>query len=248
MANTYKALNKAEKEFQKDSGESRFDSEERHWLAMPDASEVQIPFNRVLDLKSKLLTRYAGDAVKTILVTGTTHGSGASTTSVGLATALTKDARLKVLLMDANFRTPGLHEVFKTECARGLYDVISTENDNSVQFKKVGPGELYLLSSGVNSAAVNGYFEGRRFDRMVQSARKAFHYVILDSAPVGRFPDAQAICSRVDGVILVIEAGITRLQVAQRAKKELEDAGGRILGVVLTKRKRYIPEWIYKRL
>jgi non-specific protein-tyrosine kinase len=248
MGKTYEAINKAEKEFQKDSGESRFDSVEHHWPAMPDASEVQIPFNRVLDLKSKLLTRYAGDAVKTIMVTGTAHGSGVSTTSVGLATALTKDSRLRVLLMDANFRTPGLHKVFKTECTPGLYDLINMENGNSVRFKKVGPGELYLLSSGVNCAAENGYFECRRFDRIVQSARKSFHYVIMDSAPVSRFPDAQAICARVDGVILVIEAGITRLQVAQRAKKELEDAGGRIFGVVLTKRKRYIPEWIYKRL
>ena len=248
MGKIYEALNKAEKEFQKSSGETRFDPAEKYLPATTVTTGMQIPVSRVADLKSKLLTRYAGDAVKTILVTGTASGSGASTTSIDLATDLTKDSRLKVLLMDANFRTPGLHEVFKTECARGLYDVIHSENDNSVQFKKVGPGNLYLLSSGVNSAAENGYFECRRFDRMVQSARKAFHYVILDSAPVGRFPDAQAICSRVDGVILVIEAGITRLQVAQRAKKDLEDAGGKILGVVLTKRKRYIPNWIYNRL
>ncbi|MBT8364454.1 MAG: hypothetical protein KJP23_07080, partial [Deltaproteobacteria bacterium] len=116
MGKYFEILERAEKEFQKDSGESRFDSAEQHWPATPGTSKVQIPFSRVLDLKSKLLTRYAGDAVKTILVTGTAHGSGVSTTSVGLATALTKDSRLRVLLMDANFRTPGLHEVFKTEC------------------------------------------------------------------------------------------------------------------------------------
>lgn len=248
MSKTYEAFKRAENEFQIDSGESRFDSAEPIWLTTPVTSEVRIPSSQVIDLKSKLLTRYAGDAVKTILVTGTAHGSGASTTSVGLATALTRDSRLRVLLMDANFRTPGLHDLFKTENTPGLYDLINMEYGSSVRFKKVGPGELYLLSSGVNCAVENGYFECRRFDRMIQSTRKSFHYVILDSAPVSRFPDAQAICARVDGVILVIEAGITRLQVAQRAKKELEDAGGRILGVVLTKRKRYIPEWIYKRL
>ena len=51
-----------------------------------------------------------------------------------------------------------------------------------------------------------------------------------------------------DGVVIVIEAGKTREQVAVRAKKELEEAGGKVLGVVLNKRKFYIPEWIYKRL
>ena len=182
------------------------------------------------------------------MVTATAHGSGASTTSVALATALTKDAGLRVLLMDANFRTPGLHERFNTECTPGLHDLICKDNGHSARFNHVGPDELYLLSSGVNGGAVTAYFESPRFERMVQSARSSFDFVIIDSAPVSRFPDAQAICARVDGVVLVVEAGKTRLQVAQRAKKELEDAGGRILGVVLTKRRRYIPEWIYRRL
>jgi Mrp family chromosome partitioning ATPase len=56
------------------------------------------------------------------------------------------------------------------------------------------------------------------------------------------------ICAKVDGVIMVVESGKTREQVAVRAKKELEEAGGKVLGVVLNKRKFHIPEWIYRRL
>ena len=47
---------------------------------------------------------------------------------------------------------------------------------------------------------------------------------------------------------LVLEAGKTRRQVAIRARKELEEAGGKLLGVVLNKRRYYIPDWIYRRL
>jgi Mrp family chromosome partitioning ATPase len=72
--------------------------------------------------------------------------------------------------------------------------------------------------------------------------------VLLDAAPIGNYPDPQIICPKVDGVIMVITAGKTRRQVAQRVKKEIEDAGGRILGVVINRRKYYIPAWIYKRL
>jgi Mrp family chromosome partitioning ATPase len=78
--------------------------------------------------------------------------------------------------------------------------------------------------------------------------QQRFDYTILDSAPITTFAESQAICSRVDGVLLVIETGKTRRQVAIRAKKELEEAGGRLLGVVLNKRRYYIPDWIYKRL
>jgi capsular exopolysaccharide synthesis family protein len=248
MGKTFEALERAEKEYQKVDAGPAFDSAEQHILPTPKKSQAQIASCRVVDLKTKLMTHYAAEAIKTIMVTGTAHGSGASTIAISLATALAKDSRRKVLLVDANLRTPGLHDVFKIEFTDGVYDLLNKENGHSLKFRKVGPGELFVLPSGVNRAMGNGYFESPRFDKFMQSARKSFDYVILDSAPIGSFPDSQAICARVDGVILVIESGKTRSQVALRAKKELEDAGGRVLGVILNRQKHYIPEWIYKRL
>ncbi len=248
MGKTYEALERAEKEFQKVDAGPASDSAEQHMLSTPKKSQAQIASCRVVDLKTKLMTHYAAEAIKTILVTGSAHGSGATTTAISLATALAKDSRRKVLLVDANLRTPGLHDVFKIEFTDGVYDLLNKENGHSLKFRKVGPGALFLLPSGVNRAMENGYFESPRFDKFMQSTRKSFDYVILDSAPIGSFPDSQAICARVDGVILVIESGKTRRQVALRAKKELEDAGGRVLGVILNRQKHYIPGWIYKRL
>ena len=248
MGKTFKALERAEKEFQKASGHAALDTDEKHLPAPSKKSRVQVASCKVMDLKSKLLTHYASESIKTILITGTAHGSGVSTTAVSLATALAKNSRLKVLLVDANLRTPGLHEVFKTNFTGGVYDLINKEDDNSLKFQKVGPGDMFLFPSGVNNAVDNGYFESDRFDMLLQSTRKSFDYVILDCAPVGNFPDSQTICARVDGVILVIESGKTRRHVALRAKKELEDAGGRVLGVILNRRKHYIPGWIYNRL
>jgi capsular exopolysaccharide synthesis family protein len=248
MGKTYEALDRAEKDFQKARAELGPDAENKFMPALLKRSRAKIASCRVVDLKTKLLTRYTAEAVKSILVTGTAHGSGTSTTAISLATALAKDSRRKVLLADANLRTPGLHDVFKIEYTDGVYDLLNKENGHSLNFRRIGPGDLFLLPSGVNRAMENGYFESPRFDELIRSTRKSFDYVILDSAPITGFPDSQTICARVDGVILVIEAGITRRQVALRAKKELEDAGGRLLGVVLNRRKYYIPKWIYKRL
>jgi Mrp family chromosome partitioning ATPase len=52
----------------------------------------------------------------------------------------------------------------------------------------------------------------------------------------------------VDGVILIVGSGKTRRQVALKAKKELEDAGARILGIVLNRRKYHVPAWVYRHL
>ena len=78
--------------------------------------------------------------------------------------------------------------------------------------------------------------------------RHSFDYVIFDSAPIVGYPETQTLCSKVDGVIMVITYNKTRSHAAIRTKKELEDAGANILGVVINRRKYYIPDWIYRRL
>ncbi|MFB3123892.1 MAG: cobalamin biosynthesis protein CobQ, partial [Candidatus Binatia bacterium] len=69
---------------------------------------------------------------------------------------------------------------------------------------------------------------------------------VLDAPSVHGFAECRVLCAKVDGVVLVVESGRTRRQVAFNAKKQLEEAGGKLLGVVLNKRRYYIPEFIYR--
>ena len=78
--------------------------------------------------------------------------------------------------------------------------------------------------------------------------REKFDYIILDSPPITRYAESRVIATKVDGVILVLESGKTRSQVAIKAKQELEETGANVIGAILNRRKHYIPEWIYKRL
>jgi Mrp family chromosome partitioning ATPase len=78
--------------------------------------------------------------------------------------------------------------------------------------------------------------------------RKNFDYIILDGPPAISSPEVRFISSKVDGTILMLESGKTRRHVALKAKRDIEMAGGHFIGVVLNRRKYYIPKWIYKRL
>ena len=93
-----------------------------------------------------------------------------------------------------------------------------------------------------------GLFQSDQFDEVLQSMRDSFDYVILDAPPVTLFPETRMICNKLDGIILVLEFGQTRRQVALKVKKEIDTAGGNFLGVIINKRKYFIPKWIYKRL
>jgi capsular exopolysaccharide synthesis family protein len=130
----------------------------------------------------------------------------------------------------------------------GLMDVFLDTNGIESFLKGMNRGNLYVITNDGHFSTSTSFFESEWFATFLQKMRDSYDYVIIDSPPVTSFADAQIIGPRVDGVILILEAGKTRRQVALKAKTEIEAAGGKLLGVVLNKRKYYIPKWIYKRL
>ncbi len=66
--------------------------------------------------------------------------------------------------------------------------------------------------------------------------------------PINSYNDSNTLAAKMDGVIMVVEAENTRWEVAQSAKERIESDKVKILGVVLNRRKMYIPDWAYKLL
>ena len=250
MGNTYEALQRAEKEFPKLKMQTQtaVHSGEKYWLSPQAKSPAVLSSNGWHELQNKLLSRYPQKPVRTLLVTGTSHGVGVTSTVVKFAQSMAKAKNRKVLVVDANLKTPGLHHRYHFKPNGGVSDLLVNNGTNVFNFRRVGRKDLYVFTCGRKYEDGKCSFDSRRFDIFMNFARDKFDYTVLDSAPITSFSESQAICSKVDGVLLVLEAGKTRRQVAIRAKKELEEAGGKLLGVVLNKRRYHIPDWIYRRL
>jgi capsular exopolysaccharide synthesis family protein len=214
----------------------------------PKRQSIRSDLEGYEDILTRLHTQHPGESIKTIMFTGATHGGGATTTAVNFAKTLVRDHQVKVLLIDANMRTPNLKGLFDIKNDEGLTDIVLDNDTMPYKVINCDPSYLFVLATGGNYVGPVSLFESERFDTFLKEVRKEFDYVILDSAPLPSFAEARVLCKKVDGVVLVIESGKIHRQVALRAKKELEDAGAHILGVVLNKRKYHIPEWLYKRL
>lgn len=248
MGKFYDAFERAGKEFQENFLETPNDSHKAVVVKRPGKLPMQTPSDIFQEVKTKLVTHFPLGSVKTILFTGTAHGDGCTTTAAIFANTMAQFCRLNVLLIDANLRSPRLHEVFNVGNNQGLADLLTKEEEKISIFKKLGHGNLYLIPCGKKNSGPLAIFESTRFDKTLKLMREKFDYVILDAPPISGYAETKVMGKKVDGVILVIESGKTRKQVAIRAKKELEDAGAKVLGVILNLREHYIPEWIYKRL
>jgi capsular exopolysaccharide synthesis family protein len=245
MGRLLDAINKAETELRTREGAGE------HICHLPVPSgraQAHIAPARINHLRTQVLRQHRENGVRSIMLTGAYPGDGASTTAVSLATTLSVDCGLRVLLADADVKQPGLHDVFKVGRNDGLTDVIRGKNGTTVGCKLVGPGNLFLLPAGKANGAGEGYFDSPRFDGLLRASESKFDFVVIDSAPVLSNPDALAVCSKVDGVIIVIAYGGIRRPAAERLKTVLLTAGANLIGVVVNRRKHYIPDWVYRRL
>jgi len=180
-------------------------------------------------------------ALHTVLVTSARHGEGASTVSLGLATALAKERETRVLLVEGNLRMPSLARLLAVAPADGLSEFLdgkATADGLVVRIEKLNLSAIVAGNSGRQSLDLE------QVANLLARLRPQFDFIIIDAPPVNRYADASILAPRVDGVILVVEADRTPVAEAESAKRQLDKVDARILGVVLNRRRSYIPAFI----
>jgi Mrp family chromosome partitioning ATPase len=206
-------------------------------------------------LRTSLVWAEGGEQLKTLVVTSAAPGEGKTMTSANLAVTFAHDG-MQVLLVDCDIRRPKLHGLFKMSRAPGLLDLLTPAHsspqvgvrtsgfeDDSHASDLTDPLNavlrptqirgLTLLTCGTMPSNPTNLLSGVRMRVLLQELVQRFDIVILDTPPVLATADARILGSLSDGVLLVVRAGQTERLAAQRAQNQLNQAGARVLGVVL---------------
>lgn len=184
----------------------------------------------------------------TVGILSCNEGDGCSTVSYNLGLTLARKSDGRVLLVDANLRKPCMHRIFKTRMAPGLSDLITGGVGVSEVIRDTDVGNLKVLTAGSHLNNPGLAFESEEMVRLLDEVRKDFEFAIFDFAPLIPYSEMLHVCSKTDMVLLVVQAGKTRWEVAQEGMRKLSDVGIEVFGVVLNKKRYYIPSFLYKRL
>ena len=177
----------------------------------------------------------SGNNLKVIAVSSINPGEGKSTTSTNIAWAFAR-AGYKTLLIDADIRNSVMSGVFKSrERITGLTDYLSGTQDLSHGLCETNVENLFVIQSGAVSPNPTALLQSANFERMIETLRKYFDYIIVDTAPIGVVIDAAIIVQKCDASILVTEAGAVKRREVQKAKSQLEQTGVPFLGAILNK-------------
>lgn len=177
----------------------------------------------------------SGRPNQTMLVTSALPGEGKSTTSANLAMAMAQTGR-RVVLVDADLRRPSQHRIFDVPNATGLSTMFVMEQPTAIGLLRPTPHEtLHLLPSGPLPPNPAELMASERMEQIVTLLSADADIVIFDSPPLLSVADSATLAARLDGVVLVVDAGRTRSGALTRAVDLLNQASARIWGVVLNR-------------
>lgn len=153
-----------------------------------------------------------GNGKKVILVTSTVSGEGKSFISGNLAISLSLLGK-KVVIVGLDIRKPGLNKVFNiSKREQGITQYLANPEKNLmdlVQLSDVSKN-LYILPGGTVPPNPTELLARDGLDKAIETLKKNFEYVILDTAPVGMVTDTLLIGRVADLSVYVCRADYTR--------------------------------------
>jgi Mrp family chromosome partitioning ATPase len=134
-------------------------------------------------LAATLHQAQAATGVKVIMVTSALMGEGKTLTSSNLALTLSESYQKHVLLVDADLRRPAVHTVFQVRNASGLSEGLAEGSDRKVAVQQLS-NRLGILAAGQPTSDPIAGLTSARMRRLLEEAREAFDWVIVDTPPV----------------------------------------------------------------
>jgi succinoglycan biosynthesis transport protein ExoP len=186
----------------------------------------------IRSVRTGLFFSESGSGHRIIQVTSPVPGDGKSTVSANLAAAIAQSGRT-VLLIDADLRRPRVAKLFGFNQKQGLADILQGRKGLEDLVNSCPIPNLTVLAGLSEVSNPTELLSHHRFVELLDTVRKNYDYVIVDSPPVLAAADACAVAARVDGVLLTIRLRRDSKPVAIRASKILETVGARVLGIVV---------------
>ncbi|MDR0994643.1 MAG: polysaccharide biosynthesis tyrosine autokinase [Verrucomicrobiota bacterium] len=159
-------------------------------------------------------------------------GEGKSTTLFNLAYVCAEQGS-RVLVIDSDLRRPVQHKMVGLANKLGLVNVLTGEKQLSEVIQETGVPNLWMIPSGRLRRGSLGIMNGPRLRTILDELKPNYDYILMDSPPILGVTDAAIISGEVDGVLLVVQYRKYPKIISLRAKRMIENAGGRLMGAVL---------------
>ena len=206
------------------------DAPERDLAVFKDPASLAAEACR--SIRTNMLFISAQQEFSLFSVTSPGPQDGKTTVAINLAVTMAQ-AGGRILLVDTDMRRPRVHRSFGLKSDKGISSVLAGDVQLKDAICKSEVPNLDVLPCGPMPPNPAELLHTERFRQILAECRKNYDRIILDSPPIGPVTDPAIIGSVTDGVVLVLRAGHTTREATRFARRQLGDAGARILGLVI---------------
>ena len=187
-------------------------------------------------LRTQVLHRLRENNWNVLGITSPGHGEGKTLTAVNLAVSLAMETSQTVLLVDADLRSPSIHEVFGLEDCPGLADYLLDDQPVEDLLVHPGIGSFVLLPAGRAISNSTEILTTPKMLALVEEFKNRYpaRIVIFDLPPLLHTADVLAFSPYTDALLFVVEEGKTTAEQLQRALLLVKNSRP-VLGTVLNK-------------
>lgn len=191
-----------------------------------------------------------------LLITSTTPGEGKSWVSANLAVAFAQAGK-KVILVDCDMRKGRQFSIFDVSPTPGLSNFLSGINSNGEDsspnilsyIKETEVDNLYIITAGNIPPNPSELLVSEQMMQAVEELKSVCDLVIFDGTPCSLVTDAVIMSRYVDTTLIVSAYKTTRMDDLEKVKRDIENVGGKIAGVVINKvptsQKQYYATYYY---
>jgi capsular exopolysaccharide synthesis family protein len=177
------------------------------------------------------------------LVTSTVPAEGKTYFASNLAGVFARHGS-RTLIMDCDFRGPALHSAFSVKPEKGLVDYLAASPGEMAPLNghlpdlgivQVAAG-CHLLPAGRRVNNATELFDSRRFAELMQRLRKEYDTIIIDTPPVGVFPDAMFLAHHADHTIYIARFNLLSRMRIKHMIDDMDGTPAKVIGVVINGR------------
>ena len=177
--------------------------------------------------------------VSSLVVSSAMPGDGKTTVAMNLAQTVAMMGN-RVLLVDANLRSPQLHNKLELANFKGLSDIlISGANAEPIIQQSSLSENLFVLAAGQPTPEAVRLLASNRMQNLMDKLRSTFDLVIYDTPHLAGLTDASFLAPYTDGVLMVVSPTRTNQSALLQAHSELRNFGISELGVVINHQSRH---------
>jgi succinoglycan biosynthesis transport protein ExoP len=169
--------------------------------------------------------------IRRLQITSASQGEGKSTTSANLATAMARDGK-RVILIDADLRSPSVHRLLGAPLSPGLSEVLAGMATLDAVLQPTEIENLRIISAGSIPPNPAELLSSRAFEEVIEQLDQRADVLIFDTPPCVPVIDPALVAGRMDAVILVLQVGETRRGSVKQTIELLRQTRTRVLGVV----------------